>query len=58
MTLLRNACTALAAVFLVAALLSFVGRFDQVESSTTVLAGFSTAFAMLSLYLRQVLADR
>ena len=35
---------AFAAVFLIGALISYVGLFDQVENTTTLLAGASTGF--------------
>ena len=49
---------ALAAVFLIGALISYVGLFDQVENTTTLLAGASTGFATLAFAIsRRAVAD-
>ena len=51
--LLRYGCTLLAVVFLIGALVSFVGLFDRIEHTTTLLAGASTAFAFLAYAMRR-----
>ena len=41
----RHVCVASAALLLAAAVISYFVQFDRVETTTTVLAGASTAFA-------------
>ena len=41
-------CVALAALFLVGAVLAFVVRFDEIENTTPVLAGAAIASAFLA----------
>ena len=48
LTTVRHLCTVLAALFLAAAVVSFVALFDRVETTTSVLAGASAACALLA----------
>ena len=53
MNRLRYVLIVLAALFLVGAVTSFVATFDRIERTTTVLAGASTACALLAFALRR-----
>ena len=48
----RYVCVGLSALLLIAALTSAVVLFGRIETTTTVLAGASTAFAFLAYGLR------
>ena len=53
MNYLRNGLVVLAALFLVGAISSFIGMFDQVENTTTSFAAASTACAFLAFAIRR-----